>query len=86
MKEPMVRVRISPELEVEAVAARLYRAQSPVRVVSGKHLWAMKRKAQKRDRELAARGEVPPAAMLLLRPNRLQSALIEWPDAPLVDD
>jgi hypothetical protein len=42
-----------------------------VRMVSGKHLWAMKRKGQGRDRDLAARGEVPPAAMLLLRPERL---------------
>ena len=57
-----------------------------VRVVSGKHLWAMKRKAQARDHELAARGEMPPAAMLLLRPNRLQGALVEWPDASLIDD
>jgi addiction module RelB/DinJ family antitoxin len=57
-----------------------------VRVVSGKHLWAIKRKAQARDHELAARGEVPPAAMLLLRPNRLKGALVEWPDASLIDD
>jgi addiction module RelB/DinJ family antitoxin len=57
-----------------------------VRVVSGKHLRAMKRKAQARDHELATRGEVPPAAMLLLRPERLQGALVEWPDASLIDD
>jgi addiction module RelB/DinJ family antitoxin len=57
-----------------------------VRVVSGKQLWAMKRKAQARDHELAARGEVPPEAMLLLRPKRLQGAHIEWPDASLIDD
>ena len=57
-----------------------------VRVVSGKHLWAMKRKAQARDHKLAARREVPPEAMLLLRPSRLQGALVEWPDAPLIDD
>jgi addiction module RelB/DinJ family antitoxin len=56
------------------------------RVVSGKHLWAMKRKAQARDHELAARGEVPAGAVLLLRPERLQGALVEWPDAPLIDD
>ena len=57
-----------------------------MRVVSGKQLWAMKRKAQARDRELVARGEVPPEAMLLLRPKRLQGAHIEWPAASLIDD
>lgn len=57
-----------------------------VRVVSGKHLWAMKRKAQARDHDLAARGEVSPEAMLLLRPNRLQGVKVEWPYAPLIDD
>jgi len=56
-----------------------------VRVVSGKQMWAMKRKAQARDHALAARGEVLPEAMLLLRPRRLQGARIEWPDAPLID-
>ena len=55
-------------------------------VISANHLWAMKRKAQARDHELAARGEVPAAAMLLLRPERLQGALVEWPDEPLIDD
>jgi len=57
-----------------------------VRVISANHLRAMKRKAQARDHELAARGEVPPAAMLLLRPERLHGALVEWPDASLIDD
>jgi addiction module RelB/DinJ family antitoxin len=57
-----------------------------LRVVSGKQLWAMKRKAQARDHELAARGEVPPEAMLLLRPQRVQRARIEWPDGSLIDD
>jgi addiction module RelB/DinJ family antitoxin len=57
-----------------------------VRVVSGNQLWAMKRKSQARDHELAARAEVSPEAMLLLRPKRLQGAHIEWPDGPLSDD
>jgi transcriptional regulator with XRE-family HTH domain len=57
-----------------------------VQVVSGKQLWAMKRKAQARDHKLAAAGEVPPEAMLLLRPERLQGAHIEWPEASLIDD
>jgi addiction module RelB/DinJ family antitoxin len=63
-----------------------FAARDPAaRVVSGKHLWAMKRKAQARDHELAARGEVPPAAMLLLRPERLRGAVVEWPDASLIE-
>jgi addiction module RelB/DinJ family antitoxin len=57
-----------------------------LRVVSGKRLWAMKRKAQARDHELASRDKVPPEAMLLLRPKRLQGAYIEWPDVSLIDD
>jgi addiction module RelB/DinJ family antitoxin len=57
-----------------------------VRVTSANHLRVLKRKAQARDHELAVRGEVPPAAMLLLRPERLHGALVEWPDASLIDD
>ncbi|TLY73857.1 MAG: type II toxin-antitoxin system RelB/DinJ family antitoxin [Gammaproteobacteria bacterium] len=56
-----------------------------VRVISGKQMWAMKRKAQARDHALAARSEAPAEAMLLLRPQRLRGARIEWPDAPLID-
>jgi len=44
-----------------------------VRVVSGKQMWAMKRKAQARDHALAARGEVLPEAMLLLRPLNVET-------------
>ena len=57
-----------------------------VRTVSGKQLWAMKRKAQARDHASAARGNVPPEATLLLRPKRLKGARIEWPEASLLDD
>src|SRR2546429_9790500 len=57
-----------------------------VRVVSGKRLWAMKRQAQARDRDLAARGAVQPESMLLLRPDRLQGARVSWPDTSLNDD
>lgn len=57
-----------------------------VRVASGKYLRAMKRESQKRDHELAARGNVPAEAFLLLRPDRLQGAQIEWPDASLIDE
>jgi hypothetical protein len=79
MKDAVVRARINPELKAQV-------RDPAARVVSGKHLWAMKRKAQARDHGLAARGEVPAAAMLLLRPERLQGALVEWPDEPLIDD
>lgn len=57
-----------------------------VRTVSAKRLWAMKRQAQARDRELAAAGAVSPEAVRLLRPKRLQGARIRWPDATLIDD
>jgi hypothetical protein len=57
-----------------------------VRMVSAKHLWAMKRKAQMRDRRLVAAGFVKPEAMLLVRPELLKGARIEWADAGLNDD
>jgi hypothetical protein len=50
---------------------------------SVKKLWAMKKKAQARDRALLASGEVTPEAMLLLRPEQLKGAKITWPEAPL---
>ena len=87
MKDAVVRARIDRELKAQVVPRGGFAVRDPsLRVVSGKHLWTMKRKAQARDHELAARGEVPPAAMLLLRPDRLQGALVEWPDASLIDD
>lgn len=51
-----------------------------VRAVSGKRLRAMKRASQARDRALAERGDVPPESMLLLRPERLRGARVEWPE------
>ena len=85
MKEAAVRARIDRELKAQVVHRGGFAVRDPaLRVVSGKHLWAMKRKAQARDHELAARGEVPPAATRLLRPERLQGSLIEWPDASLI--
>ncbi|HEX6998976.1 MAG TPA: type II toxin-antitoxin system RelB/DinJ family antitoxin [Gammaproteobacteria bacterium] len=57
-----------------------------IRVASGKRLWAMKRAAQARDRRLVASGKVPPEAMIMLRPERLKGAVIEWPEASLLDD
>lgn len=57
-----------------------------VRVASGKRLWAMKRAAQARDRGLVERGEVPPEEMLFLRPHRVQSVRVEWPDDSCFDE
>lgn len=57
-----------------------------VRVVSRKRLWAMKRAAQARDRKLVASGKVPPEAMIMLRPERLKGAVVEWPEDSLLDD
>lgn len=55
---------------------------SDVRAVSGKQLRAMKRASQARDRALAQRDDVDPEAMLLLRPERLRGARLEWPEEP----
>jgi len=57
-----------------------------VRVIPVKRLRAMKRAAQARDRALSDRGEVPPEAMLMLRPERLKGARVEWPEDPLLDE
>jgi hypothetical protein len=54
--------------------------------VSAKRLWAMKREAQARDRERVAKGAVLPEAMLLLRPDQLRGARIEWPKGSLLDE
>jgi DNA-damage-inducible protein J len=59
---------------------------SGVRVASGRQLWAMKHKAQARDQALAARGDIPPESMLLLRPKRLVGSQLRWSDAPLSDE
>lgn len=53
-----------------------------VRAVPGKQLRAMKRASQARDRALAQRRDVAPEAMLLLRPERLRGARLEWPEEP----
>lgn len=57
-----------------------------LRVVSGKHLAAMKRAEQARDRDLAAAGALPAEARLMLRPERLEGAEIQWPSGSLLDD
>lgn len=45
----------------------------------------MKRGSQKRDHDLAARGDVPPETFLLLRPDKIKDARLEWPDVDLLD-
>lgn len=86
MKKRVVKSRAKKQ----AAAKKGGRGQSSAaiddRVVSAKQLLAMKRKAQARSRSLVASGALPPEAVLLLRPDRLKDASIEWPDAPLIDD
>jgi addiction module RelB/DinJ family antitoxin len=57
-----------------------------VRRASAKQLWAMKRAAQARDRARVASGEVPAEAMLMLRPEWLEGAVVQWPEDSLLDD
>ena len=56
------------------------------RRVSQKALRRMKSAQQMRDRELVAKGAVPPEAMLFLRPERLKGVRITWPRGPLTDE
>ncbi len=55
-------------------------------VLSAKHLWAMKRQSQIRDRQSVARGSLPPEGVLLIRPADLAGVKVEWPQVPLCDD
>ena len=57
-----------------------------VKVVPEAELWAMKRAAQARDRALLASGAVPAEAMLLLRPEQVVGAQVQWPDPEALDD
>ena len=57
-----------------------------VRPISGKQSRAMKRASQARDQALVAQGAVPAEAMLLLRPDRLAGARLEWPEESLIDE
>lgn len=57
-----------------------------VAVISAARMWALKRAAQARDRELVASGAVPPEAMLFIRPEMLRGAEIEWPKRSLLDE
>lgn len=54
----------------------------PVRarhIVSGDQLCKMKRKAQQRDRELAANEDISAGEFLLISPERMRDAKIVWP-------
>jgi addiction module RelB/DinJ family antitoxin len=58
---------------------------SGVRVVRTSQLWAMKRASQARDRQLVARGQVQPEALMFLKPQDLEGARVQWPKARLRD-
>lgn len=57
-----------------------------VRVVSAKHLWGMKRRSQKQDHAVMARGAEPAEAVLFVRPHHFEGARLEWPKVSLSDD
>jgi inhibitor of KinA sporulation pathway (predicted exonuclease) len=56
------------------------------RMVSGKHLLAMKRKAQARDPALIAGGKLSPEDSMMIKSDQVRGATIEWPDVSLTDD
>lgn len=57
-----------------------------VRVASAKHLWSMKRRSQKQDHVMMARGDAPAEAVLFVRPHHFEGARLEWPKVSLSDD
>jgi DNA-damage-inducible protein J len=57
-----------------------------VRVASPKHLWSMKRRSQKQDHAMMAKGDAPAEAMLFVRPHHFEGARLEWPSVSLSDD
>lgn len=54
--------------------------------VSAEKLWLMKREAQAQDREAIAQGKLPPRAVLLIKPEHIESASIRWPEGSLHND
>lgn len=48
--------------------------------ISAAEFWAMKRRAQERDRALVRSGQVSQRSLYLLRSEDLQGAKIKWPD------
>lgn len=61
---------------------------APMRSVSQKRLWAMKRAQQARDHAAVASGAIKAESVLLIRHDRIKGAKIVWPDehVPLIDD
>ena len=47
---------------------------APMRSISQKRLWAMKRAQQARDRAAVASGTIKPESVLLIRPDRIKGA------------
>jgi hypothetical protein len=48
--------------------------------ISAAEFWAMKRRAQERDRVLVCSGQIPQRMFYLLRSEDLRGAKIKWPD------
>jgi hypothetical protein len=61
------------------------RHTSLARTLSKKKMWAMKREAQKRDRELVASGKLPPELVCFIRPDMLVGATVEFSADELID-
>jgi len=57
----------------------------PIKRVSGRYLWRMKRRQQVREHELMERGKLPPDAGFFLR-GRMKDIRVTWPDVSLRDD
>jgi hypothetical protein len=51
--------------------------------VTARHLWRMKRKAQARDRALAAAGKLTNRDVMLIPESEVRGATVQWPDVPL---
>ena len=57
--------------------------QGAVQYTTGDQLRAIKRDAQIRDRAIAQREDLSGGEMLLIRPEQLRGARIEWPSVSL---
>jgi len=56
-----------------------------VREASAAQLWEMKRRAQQRDRDLVAAGKLSAEDLMLIKPDALRGARIQWPESKLTD-